>query len=76
MSDTNTPLTQNDALEVMGRFLNLANSRGAFNLLEAEQVIRAISVFRVSGTASQPAVDETSSRGGGAPVSSPTVTTI
>lgn len=49
MSDTNSPpkLTPNDALDLMGKFLDLATKRGAFNLLETEQIVRAISVFRV-----------------------------
>ena len=80
MSDTtNTPtLSQNEALEMMGRFLNVANKRGAFDLLEAEQVIRAISVFRVMPRAPTPvptpAADTPAPTD--APVATPNITTI
>ena len=49
MADNNnisSPLSPNEALDQMGKFLDLATKRGAFNLLETEQIIRAISVFR------------------------------
>jgi hypothetical protein len=56
MSDTpKQPLTPNEALDLMGKFLDLATKRGAFNLLETEQIIRAISTFRVNASDEAPA---------------------
>lgn len=53
---TPTSFTPNQALDLMGKYLDLANKRGAFNLLEAEQIVKAISVFRVPApTATTPA---------------------
>lgn len=47
MSTEQKPITQNEALENMGRFLDLATKRGAFNLAEVEELLKNLAVFRV-----------------------------
>lgn len=47
MATEQKTITQNEALENMGRFLDLATKRGAFNLAEVEELLKSLQVFRV-----------------------------
>jgi hypothetical protein len=67
---TTKPLTQNEALENMGRFLDLATKRGAFNLVEVEELLKSLAVFRV------PVDAQTSGAPAQGKPSEPSITTI